>query len=51
MLCRFTTKEAWQNLMQGSTFKEFSAWFNTSGIKVERAASCYNETTLGFIRH
>ena len=48
ILRRFTTKEAWQGLLQGTTFKEFSAWFDTSGIKAERAAHCYSETTLGF---
>jgi len=48
MLCRFTSKKAWQDLLQGTTFKEFSAGFDASGIDVERAASCYNETTLGF---
>ena len=46
-ICRFTTKEAWQALLKGTTFKEFSAWFDASGIEAERAARCYNETALG----
>ena len=50
VVCRFTTKEAWQDLLQGTMFKEFSAWFDASSIKAERAAHCYNETTHGFTR-